>query len=203
MAIKRKQGKHEYWIDGEGLMVPAKHISQEDKDRDKVVEDVCHEARKIQMIVKNAKQLMLQAIDGYLAQIAASYGEEWQGNATLTNFSQTLQVEVKNAKILAFDEKLKIAKSKIDKCIEKWAVGSKTEIIALVNQAFKVNQKGQMDVPALLKLPQLEINDSTWQEAMAIIKDSVTVQFTKKYVNIREKAEDGSWRTLTLNFSSL
>lgn len=203
MAIKQKIGKHEYWKDGEGLLVPLKHVSKQDRKRDELVNELVADARKLELLIKAFKQTMSAKVDSYLEEEAASYGENWQGNARIRDFSQRLEVEISNAKLLTFDETLSIAKSKIDGCIERWAPGSRTEIIALVNQAFRVNQKGQMDVKALLKLPSLQIEDEEWQAAMAIIKDSVTVAGTRRYINFRERDDDERWNTIMLNFSAV
>lgn len=203
MANKKKIGKHEYWQDGEELWVPLKHISQEDRDRDAMVMELVADALKLQMLVKSGKAMMEAKLEGYLAQLAEEYGEEWQGNARIRDFSQKLEVEVTNAKLLTFDEKLAIAKQKVDACIGNWSKNSRTEIIALVNQAFRVNQTDQPDVKALLKLPTLEIDDPEWVEAMEIIKDSVTVLSTRQYLNFRLRKDDGKWEPITLNFSRL
>ncbi|HOZ01533.1 MAG TPA: DUF3164 family protein [Candidatus Syntrophosphaera sp.] len=201
MATKIKDGKHEYWLDGEGLKVPLKHVPLNDQRRDALVEELVAEATRLNMMIVSAKQMMLAKIAAYLEEVAGEYGEGWQGNARIRNFSQNKEVEISQAKLLTFDERLNVAKTKIDKCITSWAKGSKTEIIALVNQAFRVNQKGQVDVKELLKLPTLQIDDAEWQEAMAIIKDSVTVQSTKQYLNFRTRGNDERWNTIPLNFS--
>lgn len=203
MAIKQKIGKHEYWKDGEGLLVPIKHVSKQDQKRDELVNALVADARKLETLIASFKQTMSARIDAYLEEEAARYGENWQGNARIRDFSHSLEVEISNAKLLTFDETLNIAKQKIDSCISRWAPGSRTEIIALVNQAFRVNQKGQMDVKALLKLPSLEIRDEEWQNAMGIIKDSVTVAGTRRYINFRERGEDERWNTIQLNFSAV
>lgn len=203
MAIKEKIGKHEYWHDGEGLLVPLKHVSKQDQERDALVNELVADARKLEALIKAFKAQMSAKIDRYLEAEAASYGENWQGNARIRDFTQVIEVEVSNAKLLTFDETLNIAKSKIDNCIARWAPGARTEIIALVNQAFRVNQKGQMDVKALLKLPQLQIEDEEWQAAMAIIQDSVTVAGTRRYINFRERGDDDRWSSIQLNFSAV
>jgi len=203
MAKIIKQGKHEYWLDGEGLLVPLKHVSKQDQRRDALVEELVAEANRLNMLIKSTKELMQTKMQQYLSEVAEEYGEKWQGNARIRNFSQTAEVEISQAKLLTFDERLNIAKAKIDECIGKWAKGSRTEIIALVNQAFRVNQKGQVDVRELLKLPTLQIEDPLWQEAMQIIKDSVTVQSTKQYLNFRLRLEDDRWASIALNFSQV
>lgn len=203
MAIKVKRGRHTYWIDAEGLLVPQKHVSEELQRRDEVAEKVVNMAIDLQEEIIKTKAAMQELISAYLEEVADRYDESWQGNAIITSFSGDKQVIVKQHKLMEFDETLQVAKTKIDKCIMEWAKGSRTEIIALVNQAFQVDRKGNLDVRALLKLPSLDIDDSTWREAMDIIQNAVQVRATKEYLNFRVRDENGQLKPLILQFSQL
>lgn len=203
MARIIKEGKHVYWLDGEGLKVPVEYVSEEDQQRDKFVDDLIDDAMRLQGLIGSYKAKMQKKVEAYLDEVAGNYGENWAGNARIRNFSQDAEVEVRQAKLLAFDETLAIAKKKIDNCISKWAQGSRTEIIALVNQAFRVNQKQQIDVKEIMKLLTLDIQDEEWQEAMEIIKKSITVESTKQYLIFRRRDETGKMQTITLNYSAL
>lgn len=203
MARIIKEGKHVYWLDGEGLKVPVEYVSAEDQQRDKFVDDLLDDAMRLQGLIGSYKAKMQKKVEAYLDEVAGNYGENWAGNARIRNFSQDAEVEVRQAKLLAFDETLAIAKKKIDNCISKWAQGSRTEIIALVNQAFRVNQKQQIDVKEIMKLLTLDIHDEEWQEAMEIIKKSITVESTKQYLIFRRRDETGKMQTITLNYSAL
>ena len=150
-----------------------------------------------------AKKMITEEVADYLQQVAANYSENWKGNATLRDFSDQYEVEVKIAKKLTFDEKLQVAKSKIDECIKRWSKGSGKKIKTLVNRAFKVDNKGDVDVKTVLSLKKLDFEDDLWNEAMEIISDSVKTQATKTYYNFRYRAKDGSFKPIILNFSSL
>lgn len=203
MAIKEKLGKVTYWKDGEGALVPEKLVQKSEKERDALVEGLVADAIKLRAVIAASKAAMEAKIENYLESVAEQYGESWQGNARIRNYSQTQEVEINVSKLLTFDETLAVAKVKIDGCIGKWAGGSRRELVALVNQAFRVNQKGQVDVKALLKLPQLDIDDEDWQEAMEIIKSSVKVLNTRQYINFRFRLPEGTWETVVLNFSAI
>ncbi len=203
MARIIKEGKHVYWLDGEGLKVPVEYVSEEDQQRDKFVGDLLDDAMRLQGLIGSYKAKMQKKVEAYLDEVAGNYGENWAGNARIRNFSQDAEVEVRQAKLLAFDETLAIAKKKIDNCISRWAQGSRTEIVALVNQAFRVNQKQQIDVKEIMKLLTLDIHDEEWQEAMEIIKKSITVESTKQYLIFRRRDETGKMQTITLNYSAL
>lgn len=203
MAKKIEMNKTVCWIDGQGRCVPLVHVSEAAQDRDFFVENMIARVQRLQDLIISHKTEIQKEVAEYLGAVADRYDEDWAGNAKITNFSQDKRVELKQAQRLTFDETLSVAKSKVDKCIAKWAKGSSTEIIALVNQAFAVDQKGQVDVKAMLKLTELDIQDETWQEAMEIIKDSVTVESTKQYLNFHVKDGTGKWKSIVLNFSAL
>lgn len=203
MARIIKEGKHVYWLDGEGLKVPVEYVSEEDQQRDKFVDDLIDDAERLQGLIGSYKAKMQKKVEAYLDEVAGNYGENWAGNARIRNFSQDAEVEVRQAKLLAFNETLAIAKKKIDNCISKWAQGSRAEIIALVNQAFRVNQKQQIDVKEIMKLLTLDIQDEEWQDAMGLIQKSITVESTKQYLIFRRRDETGKMQTITLNYSAL
>lgn len=204
MAIVLKKGKHTFWVDGEGLHVPLKHIDPKDQRRDALVEEVVNMAIDLQETIIKTKEAMREKVYAYLEEVADNYNEEWQGNAIITSFGGDKQVHVRQHKLLEFDETLQVAKTKIDKCIVEWSEGSRTEIIALVNQAFQVDRKGNLDIRALLKLPKLGIeNPPLWLEAMEIIEKAVQVRDTKEYLNFRVRDDSGQLKPLSLQFSQL
>ena len=203
MAKIIKDGGHTYWIDGEGLKVPAKHVHDEDKIRDRAVTRLVEQARRLQTIIKNEKEAMERDILTYLGEAARREGEEWIGGTTITSFAGDMAVTVKVQKRWTFDERLQIAKTKIDQCIENWSGNANSKLVALVNRAFKVDQKGDVDAKQIIGLRTLKIEDALWQEAMALIADSQKVQGTKTYFYFQEADESGKLCTIPLDFSNL
>lgn len=203
MAKTVKRGKIKMWIDGEGIEVPEKHIRQDAKDRDQLVSALLCSARQLHTIIKNEKRNMEKKISDYLNNTAFKEGEEWVGGTTLYNFSMDEAVKISIAKKWTFDEKLNIAKQKIDKVISSRSAGSDELIVGLVNRAFKVDNKGEVDSKQLLGLRQIKCEDVLWQEAMELIADSQKLQSTKTYFYFQEAAEDGKLVTITLDFAAL
>jgi len=203
MAKVLKEGKHTYWIDGEGLKVPYKHVHESDRIRDKAVTSLVSRAKRLQTIIKNEKEAMEREILAYLGEAARREDEEWVGGATISSFSMDSSVTIKVAKRWTFDERLQIAKKKIDQCIENWSGTANTKLVALVNRAFKVDQKDQVDAKQIIGLRTLDIDDPLWNEAMKLIADSQKVQSTKTYFYFQEADEDGKMQTIALDFSNL
>ncbi len=203
MAKKVKRGKVVMWLDGAGLEVPEKYIKDSDKSRDQLVSRLVGKAKQLNMVITNAKRQMEQEIANYLQDTALREGEEWVGGTTLWDFSMDQAISIKIAKRWTFDEKLNLAKQKIDKCIESWSAGSDEKIITLVNRAFKVDSKGEVDAREIISLRQYNFTDELWKEAMDLIADSQKVQSTKTYFYFQEAQPDGKLKSIVLDFAAL
>jgi hypothetical protein len=203
MAKIIKEGGHTYWLDPEGLKVPVKHVKEEDKLRDRAVSRLVEQAKRLQTIVKNEKEAMERDILAYLGEAAKREGEEWVGGTTLTSFAGDMSVSIKVAKRWTFDERLQIAKTKIDKCIEAWSPGANSKIMGLVNRAFRVDQAGKVNAREILTLRTMGYTDTLWLEAMDLIADSMKLQGTKTYFYFQQADESGKLQTIPLDFSNL
>lgn len=203
MPKTAKRGKTLMWIDGQGIEVPEKYIKDEDKRRDKLVTYLVERARWLNAIIKAEKAAMEARIVAHLEATAKREGEEWKGGTTLYNFSMDEAVAIKIAKKWTFDEKLNLAKAKIDKCITAWGDGSNAKLVALVNRAFDVDSKGEVDAKQIMGLRQFNFDDPLWLEAMDLIADAQKVQSTKTYFYFQEAGEDGKMRSITLDFAAL
>jgi hypothetical protein len=203
MAKTIKNGKTVYWIDGEGVETPEKYIDKSLKDRDAFVSKQVAKARQMHMLISNFKKQMEADLARFLEMSAQREGEEWIGGTTLWNFSMDESITIKVAKKWTFDEKLQIAKQKIDRVIANRSEGSDDLIVALVNRAFKVDSKGEVDAKQMIGLRQLKVEDDLWNEAMELIADSQKVQSTKTYFYFQEAGEDGKMVSIVLDFAAL
>lgn len=203
MAKTIKKGKIVMWIDGAGIEVPEKYIAPSEKNRDALVSRLVGKARRLNQIIKNEKRLMEQEIAAFLQDTAKREGEEWVGGTTLYNFSMDEAISIKIAKKWTFDEKLQLAKQKIDRVIESRSANSDELIVTLVNRAFAVDSKGEVDARQLIGLRQIKVEDELWNEAMELIADSQKVQSTKTYFYFQEAGADGKMVSIVLDFAAL
>lgn len=205
MARIVKEGKTTFWLDGAGVKVPRNRVRPTEKKRDEMVEKLFKKALKLQAQMRKFKTDAGADIHAYLDEMAGTYGEKWKGNTVLTDFSQEKGVEIRIQESITFDEKLQVAKAKIDSCIARWSAGSNNNIKALINKAFRVNDANKVDTRGILSLRKLDIHDETgdWNEAMQLISEAITVQYSKEYFVFRQRDESGKWQTLTLQFSAL
>ena len=193
-----------FLIDDEGVECPMKYIDKKVLARHNVVEKVIKKVEKAQKDLKSLKGELFNEVKGYLDLVASEYGEDWKGNAKLLNFDKTKEVEMSICRCIRFDERLNIAKSKIDDCLKRWSGNASDELKAIVMRAFNVDKKGNVDVRQILGLKQCKIDDPVWREAMAIIDDSITTTNSKEYLIFSTRDNPrGQFKTISLNFSNI
>lgn len=203
MAKIVKKGNARYWVDGEGVETPEKYIDPRIKERDAFVSRLVEKARQMNLVLTNFKRQMETEIADFLQESAQREGEEWVGGTTLWNFSMDESVVIKVARRWTFDENLQLAKQKIDRVIENRSEGSDDLIVALVNRAFKVDTRGEVDAKQMWGLRQLKVDDALWNEAMDLIADAQKVQSTKTYFYFQQAGLDGKMESILLDFASL
>jgi len=192
------------WIDGRGRVVPPRYIDPVVKARDRLVRRIAAKTQRLHEQMSTVKAEVLALVDGYLDQVAAGYDEDWKGNAELVSFDGRLKVEVKISEALEFDERLQVAKQKIDHCLRSWTGNARAEVRALINQAFQVDSKGRINVRSILTLRQLKFDDPVWIDAMALIADSLRIRTTRRYVNVYQRhTNTDRFELLALNWSAL
>ncbi|MFB0515453.1 MAG: DUF3164 family protein [Candidatus Neomarinimicrobiota bacterium] len=204
MLLRPSADGQGYWLDGQGRAVPPRYIDPAVKARDRLVRRVAVKALRLREEMAAVKAEVLALLDGYLEQVAAGYDEQWKGNAELVSFDGRLKVEVKICEALEFDERLQVAKQKIDQCLRRWTGNARLEVRAIINQAFQVDSKGRINVRSILTLRQFKFEDAVWNEAMGLIADSLRIRTTRRYVNVYQKHnETGRYELLALNWSAL
>ena len=206
MAKKDEKGN---WLDPRGNTVPPKFIPAIDKKRDKAVEDIHAAIEKLESYMLKTKEMSLAIVEAYQTWLEneCNSKREGKGNLQLTNFSGDKRVEIRINDTIEFDERLGLAKAKIDECITRWSDGSRDEIAVIVRQAFNLDKKGNVNRQMIMRLLGLELKDPTWVEAMELIRKSIQVTGSKQYIQMARKvaSEVGAeqWESINLNFSAM
>ena len=204
MSTRDKNGN---WIDASGDHIPVKYIDPVDKRRDKMVEKLFRQALQVQSRLQGLKKLVQEEVGKYLDWLAQENGEEALnpgGNYELKTFFGDKQIKIKVNKVTEFDERLQVAKQKIDKCLDRWTDGGNQNVRAVVLHAFQVDKKGNVDTQRILGLRKLKIKDAEWNAAMALITDAITFTGTRKYLQFQlKKDRDSDWETVRLDLAGV
>ena len=196
-----------YWRDGNSNLVPISKIKAIDKDRHKVVTELCEEAKNASAALFAFKTTAMQAIVDFVDRSLAEYDVKAggkKGNITLHSFDGRYKIVRQLQEKIAFDERLQAAKLLIDECIQGWSKGSNVNIKVLVNDAFQVDSEGKISTGRVLGLRRHDIKDEAWQRAMAAITDSMRVTGTKPYVRFYERDDHtGEYIAINLDVAAI
>ena len=205
MAKKDKQGN---WLDAKGTPVPEKYVPVMDKKRDAMVESVFKKVEKLSNQMAKCKVEVVKALDKYLEELARDnrIKEGWKGNILLANFAGDQVIERNSSDLIAFDEKLQMVKTQVDKWISERMKDADSDLAKVISQAFNVDKRGRVNTAMLLKLLHLDIEDPMWKKAMTLLKESIIVKSTKTALIFRRKVLTDSgetWQNIILNFNDI
>lgn len=190
-----------------GHLVPVETVSDIDKLRDQTVQTIVEKAKAMQKTLREFKEQTMNDIQTFVELSAERYGVEIggkKGNVTLTSYSGDYKVIRQIQEYITFDERLQIAKEIIDECIIEWSAGARSEIRALVQDAFQTDQQGKINTGRVLGLRRLAITDPKWEKAMQAIGDSVQVSGSKAYVRLyKRRNKSDQYEAVSLDIAAL
>jgi len=190
----------------QGHQVPIKMVSDIDKLRDQTVRNISEKALNMKKQLEIFKQELRNELSSYLNLSAERYGKTYggkKGNVSLMSFDGSIKLMLAVNESIVFDERLQIAKSIIDDCINKWSKGSRSEIRALVNNAFYVDKAGNINTARILGLRRLDITDPDWKKAMEAITESIQVSGSKEYLRVYIREKNGEYKQVPLDVAAL
>lgn len=188
--------------DSQGRLVPIDLVKPLDKLRDQTVQVIVARAHMLQQAVVAFKADTMSDLTAFLSTSAEEYGKTFggeKGNVTLMSYDGRYKVLIAIDESIVFDERLQVAKKIIDECIVRWSEGSRSEIRALVNDAFYVDKAGRLNTNRILGLRRLAIEDPEWKRAMQAITDSIQVADSKQYIRIYERDSRGEYKQIALD----
>ena len=201
---EENMAKQKVLKDASGREYSAKILDPQIVMRDSLVSRVVGRAERLHDKITYEKEKMATEIEKYLQKTAEQYGENWKGNAELVSFDGKFKVEVRNRERIEFDEKLQIAKQKIDDFLKRWTEDSNVNLQAVINEAFQVDKKGEIAKHRILALRKYNIKDKNWKQAMDIIDEAIQVTSTKQYIAFyKRKSTNGPFELISLNFSAI
>lgn len=196
-----------YMKDGMGRLVPVGLVDEIDRMRDGLVREIVAGALAAQKVLAEFKGKAMADTQAFVQLSGEQYGAKIggkKGNVTLHSYDGKYRVERAMTDYIVFNERLQVAKELIDQCIHEWTDGSRSEVKALVEHAFKTDSEGQVSTSRVLGLRQLKIDHPIWQQAMDAITDSMKVVETKAYLRVYERNEEtDAYTPVVLSMSAL
>lgn len=196
-----------YMEDSQGRLVPEDVVKPVDKLRDELVMKLVEQARATSVELRRFKQHAFGEIKDFCELSASEYGKELggiKGNVNLVSYDGRYKVNRAVSELFIFTEQLQTAKQLIDECIKDWSPGSRSEIRALVNDAFQTDKQGKVNIKRILSLRKFDFDDERWKKAMEAISDSLSVVGSRVYVRVYERIEGTEqWKQIPLDMASI
>lgn len=195
-----------YMQNAQGHLIPADKVKDIDKLRDDTVRRLIGKAKQLQAQMMSAKDILFHEFDGFTELSASEYDTKLggaKGNTTLLSYDGKYKIQRAVSDSLVFDERLQVAKSLIDECLNEWTQGSNDNIKAIINNAFDVDKEGKINTQRVLSLRRLDISDEKWRQAMAAISDATQVVSSKAYIRFYERDDNGSYQQISLDFANV
>lgn len=195
-------------MNADGNLVPVENISELDRLKDDLVEQLLGKAISESEQLARIKAETMSDIMGFADMVAEEYGAKLggkEGNLSLVSFDGMRKVSIAVNKTLEIDEaNLLAAKSLIDECLTEWAEDSRPELKVIITEAFKTDGKGRVNTKSILALLKLKIEDPRWKNAMQALRDGLHSDGKKTYVRFHQRTgKDNAWEAISLDISKL
>jgi hypothetical protein len=195
-----------YIKNAKGHLVPVDQVKPVDKLRDDFVNETIKAWKALQADIRQFKDQLMDDFKAFVETSAEQYGVKLggvKGNVQLVSFDGNMKLTLAVSDSLSFDEQIKAAEALIHECAAEWTEGSRSEIKAIVNDAFQVDKKGNLSVTRILGLRRLDITHPKWLKAMEAISNSIMSIGSKEYVRAYERNGAGAWVCLPLDIAAL
>jgi len=195
-----------YMENAQGHQVPLAQVKEIDKLRHDLVMEKVLKFKLMRTALADLKSEIMADVGAFIALSAEKYEVKIggnKGNVTLLSYDGKYKLVRQMAEDITFGEQLQAAKALIDECLRDWTQGARSELRALVDQAFQVDKEGNLSTTRILGLRRLEISDGRWLRAMQAISDSIQVTGTKPYVRVYERGESGAYAPVPLDIAVL
>ncbi len=204
---KIQKTKDEKWIDESGQEVPIKYVTKPAREREKNASTIIKGAKTINRQLNDFKSDVIAICKDVYSKAMEEYNAkaDSKGNFTWFNFDRSIKIEVSINERIDFDDlTIQACKSKFDEFLSI-NVSSKLEMVKeMVSDVFSTS-RGKLDAKKVMSLLKYsdKITDPLFQEAVSLLKSSIRRPDSKTYFRIWERAENGSYQIIDLNFSSL
>jgi len=210
--VKIQTKKNTTWGNATGDCVPYNFVPKSDVSKESLAGRVYKAAVIAEAHLFDLYKIMSNAFEEVQVLVNAEYKiknkkekQPIKGNITWFNFDRSLKIEANVNDIIKWDSALMTEAMVLLNAYISASMSDENELIAgLVKSAF-ANAKGMVDTGKVFQLLRYEdkIKDTKFKKACGLMKQAQSIDKTKLYMRIWEKAEDGQYRNINLNFSSI
>lgn len=196
------------WKDESGQEIPYNRTTKVERLHERSAVKIAKEAinmnKRLVAFNNLITELSNEAYEAYMD--SKDVKKETKGNYTWFNFDRSIKIEINVNEPIVFDSlTITAAKEKLDNFLDL-NIESKNEFIKqMVIDAFETQRNGQLDTKQVLKLTRYEskVKSQLFSEAIKLIREAIRRPKSKTYRRVWVKDENGQYKNIELNLSSL
>ena len=199
--------KDKEWIDEQGIKVPVDYISLGNRLKERHAGTILTEAKRINERLNDFKENVNKLCHEVFIKMMQEYkvNPASKGNYTWFSFDRSVKIVVAINERIDFDDlAITACKDKLDEFLNETLDSKMAFVKELVADAFSTS-RGKLDAKKVMSLLKYrtKITAPLFQEALNLIESSITKPSSKTYFRVFERAKDGSYNLIDLNFSSI
>lgn len=201
-----KDKKQKVYTTATGQEVPTKFIRKIDRKRDSAALKYYKKALALQEAIAKFKEELIENCDAlqqeYMDEYDVKLKENARGGYTLSTIDKAVQIEFTIGSRITFDDRIDMAKAKFFEYIDEVTKGIDPAVRQIVETAFQTT-RGKLDPKRIMQLLTLKNDHPTWKDACDLLTQSMSSNTTKRYIQFRQKNEEGKYENLTVDFNAL
>jgi len=203
---KKKEFSGATMVNARGKEVPVEMVRRDTLREDKTVKKIFRMVGNMSNKMTCTKQGVFTEVNrfmDYWKKVNKAEGVE-VNNLTLSTYDGLMKVSIKSSDIIKLNDTRQLAEAKIKNCLNRWGADAHPWLKTIVEELFKTNKEGLVNVQELRALKQYDIQDSEWKEAMELLTRAEEIVGKRQYINFQIREDINSkWQTVDLNFSSM
>lgn len=198
----------DYWKNKKGDLIHKDNVPHEEKLKSEIVHKLAGRAERAAGILTSFKETVTSDIGNFMDMMRDKHKinimKGTKGNVTLQSFDGLAKVQIAVQTYIDFDEKLTLAKEKLDEFFIEKTEDADPEIKTLIMKVFEVDQKGKLNAKQILSLKSYKIQHPKWIEAMNLIDDAVEIVGSKSYIRFyKRESVDEQFEIISLDFAAI
>ena len=178
-----------YYIDALGDKVPARHVKQYDKLRDRTSQQIARLWKAEEQRLSDLKAKTCALIEKLQEAAAKDAGVKdlggVKGNIQVRSYDGTITIALDNAKRTEFDERLQLAQELIMQAVRELADGEhNADLIEIATKAFQPRRSGNLDMQRIRDLKSYNVRHPKWKKAIEIISECERTIGHRQYVRV-------------------
>ena len=208
IAAAEQQPLPDHLENSYGQMIPTARIRDDIVFRHQTATALIAGARGLHEFMRTRKEQFFDDVDAFIDLTLERYKARLggrRGGIVITNFNETMKVEVSTADYLRVNEAITAAQALMNEVLDDVGEGANDDVRALLANAFVRDEKtGRLNIQRLQETRRVKLSHPKWQDVQNAIADSLEWAGSRRYIRFHvRKDANARWEQINLNFSSL